>query len=101
MRRSAAVRTSPFSINEAWVARMEDAGEYQFAGEMPNRREALTMMVCRRNGTAIQYQAMIQRVEGRVSLEETQVNRDAEAFAMAPFYEVWGRPLPSEWLKHR
>jgi hypothetical protein len=85
------------SVNEAWIARANELGPYQFAAELPTRREALTMMVCRKAGNALHYQAMISRKDDKVSLGETTVSRDAAAFAMAAFYEVWGRQIPDDW----
>jgi hypothetical protein len=68
---------------------------------MPSRLEALTMVVARKEGELLYYEAMIRRENGKPVLEETKVMRNPISYTVAPLYEAWGRPIPQEWIAPR
>jgi hypothetical protein len=86
-------------VNEAWIARVEDVGPLQFPAEMPSRLEALTMVLARKAGDLLHYQAMIRRENGKPILGETEVARNPASFTAAPLYEAWGRAIPPDWTQ--
>jgi hypothetical protein len=85
-------------VNEAWIARADEVGPFQFPAEIPSRLEALTMILARKEGDLLHYQAMINRVNGKPKLGGTELTRNPASFSVAPFYEAWGRAVPQEWI---
>jgi hypothetical protein len=88
-------------VSEAWIAPADQAGPFQFPADMPSRLEALTMVLARREGDLLHYQAMIRREDGKPILEETEVTRNPASYTVAPLYEAWGRAIPPEWTSPR
>ncbi|WP_192178279.1 hypothetical protein [Mesorhizobium amorphae] len=85
-------------VNEVWTSLMNEVGPYEFAVDAPNRQEALTMVLVRKEGDIIHYQAIIRRENDKPALGETNVARNGATYIAAPFYEAWGRPIPAEWI---
>ncbi|TIM30344.1 MAG: hypothetical protein E5Y63_11615 [Mesorhizobium sp.] len=86
-------------VNEAWIAPMNEVGPYEFAVDAPNRQEALTMVLVRKDGDLIHHQAMIIRENDKPVLGETGVTRNPATYTAAPFYDAWGRPIPDNWTR--
>jgi hypothetical protein len=59
------------------------------------------MVLARREGDLLHYQAMIRREDGKPILEETEVTRNPASYTVAPLYEAWGRAIPPEWTSPR
>ncbi len=85
-------------VNEAWIARADEVGLFQFPSELPSRLEALTMILARKEGDLLHYQAMINRVNEKPKLGGTELTRNPASFSVAPLYEAWGRAVPQEWM---
>jgi hypothetical protein len=88
-------------VNETWIAPADQVGSFQFPADMPSRLEALTMVLARKEGDLLHYQAMIRRENGKPVLEDTEVTRNPASYAVAPLYEAWGRTIPPEWTSPR
>jgi hypothetical protein len=84
-------------VNESWIMPVDQVGPFQFPAEMSSRLEALTMVLARKEGDLLHYQAMIRRENGKPVLEETSVTRNPITYTVAPLYEAWGRAIPQEW----
>jgi hypothetical protein len=88
-----------FTINEVWMAPVEELGPYERAGEAVNRKEALVLTLISREKNPIQLCAMIQRRDDSVVLDDTEFGEPSAAFAFAPIYEAWGKAMPDEWMQ--
>lgn len=88
---------SLIQLGEMWFAPAELAEPFMRADESPRRREALTATLIRRQGESIILFAEITRNGDNVALGDTEVQQGGSAFAFSSVYEVWGRPVPSEW----
>jgi hypothetical protein len=87
-----------FLIGESWTAPYDPAHPYRRAADSPDRREMLTATVVSRDGEPLQLSAEILRENGKVSLSETREHVAGVQYAFAPFYEVWSKPIPTEWV---
>ncbi len=85
------------SIGEAWIAPLTEIKGYQSPSEVPTRKEALVLVMVGKSGEPVQYMAEIERGGKNVSLGETFVTRGQPVWKFAPFYQVWGRPIPESW----
>lgn len=86
------------SMGEVWMAPAAALAPYQSPAEISAREEALALTLVSKTEEPIRFLAKIQRMDSAVSLDETLVIRDFSAFRFAPFYQVWGRPIPEAWL---
>jgi hypothetical protein len=87
------------AIHEVWLANVADVGAYEGASKSPTRREGLCLFVATSGGDTFQLMAPIKREGDAVALGETDLIRGMAAFAMAPFLQVWGQPVPDAWVK--
>jgi hypothetical protein len=85
-------------IGEAWSAPYLPSNPYRRAADAPEREERLVANLVRKTGEPIQLSARMVRKDTRVAVEETHVQRGGANFLFAPFYEAWGREIPSEWM---
>lgn len=85
-------------IGEAWSAPYLPSDPYRRAADAPERQEMLVANLVRKTGEPVQLSARMGRKDGRVTLEETHVQRGGAHFLFAPFYEAWGREIPPEWM---
>jgi hypothetical protein len=88
-----------FAINEVWLANVKDVGPYEGASKSPNRTEGLVLDAAVNNGDTFQLMAPIMRVGETVALGDTDLTRGGAMFAMAPFLQMWGQPIPDDWRK--
>ena len=86
------------ALAEAWIAPANSLNPYQHAVDLPVRREALTATLVVKHGPPIRFTAIIRRDDASPKLEETRIDRDPILFSFAPVYEVWGRPIPDQWM---
>jgi hypothetical protein len=84
-------------ISEAWTAPFDPANPYMRAVDSPKRRELLTATVVSKSGEPLYLAAEILRDGDKVSLGPTTEHVSTQQYAFAPFYEVWGKPIPPEW----
>jgi hypothetical protein len=63
------------------------------------RREALTLSLVSKDGEPFECIAFINRDGNAVSLGETVIMTEIAAFNFAPFYQAWGRLVPSAWIQ--
>jgi hypothetical protein len=87
------------ALGEVWIAPYDPLKPYQRAAESAAREEALTATLVSKHGIPIQLTAKIRRDDGKLALAESSIKRDPALFSFAPTYEVWGRPIPDQWLK--
>jgi hypothetical protein len=88
-----------FTINEAWMTAVDDLGPYERPSEASNRKEALVLVLASRSGPPIQLCAIIERNGELTTLGATEVIETGAAFAFAPIYEAWKKPIPPEWMQ--
>lgn len=85
-------------IGEVWRAPYLPSDPYRRAADAPEREEMLVANLVRKAGEPVQLLARMVRKDGRVTAEETHVQRGGAHFLFAPFYEAWGREIPPEWI---
>jgi hypothetical protein len=83
-------------VTEVWCAAPSDLEPNQRPTELPTRQEALLLLLVSRDGQPVNFLALIKREGNAVSLEEFTVE-SADVVLLAPFYRVWGRPIPETW----
>ncbi|MGR6431061.1 hypothetical protein ACU5AY_09095 [Rhizobium sp. PAMB 3174] len=86
-------------IGEVWSAPYSPSNPYRRAVDAPEREEWLVANLVRKTGEPIQLSARMVRKEGRITLDATQEQRGGAHFLFAPFYEAWGREIPTEWME--
>lgn len=86
-------------IGEVWSAPYSPSNPFRRAVDSPERKEMLVANLVRKIGEPVQLSARMVRKDGRVTVEETHVQRGGAHFLFAPFYEAWGRAIPPEWMK--
>jgi hypothetical protein len=72
---------------------------YEQPADASFRKEALTLLLVSKSGDPVDCMAIINREGDSVSLGETVISTSRSAFEFAPFYQAWGRPVPSSWIK--
>lgn len=85
-------------ISESWTAPFDPANPYRRVADAPDRREVLTLTAVSKTGEPLHMQAEILRENGNVTLGETCEHIGGSQYAFASFYEVWGRPIPADWM---
>ena len=88
-------------IGESWIAPYDPAHPYRRTVDSPDRREMLTTTVVSKAGEPLHLSAEILPENGKVSLGETHEDVGGAQYAFIPFYEVWGKPIPAEWISVR
>lgn len=86
-------------LGETWTAPYDPEKPYRRAVDAPNKREALTATLVRKEGVPRQLSALVDRADGKLQLETPVEQIDGVYFMFAPFYEVWDRPVPEAWMK--
>ena len=86
-------------LGEVWSAPADPLKPYQRPADSPDRQEMLTGTLVTKGGDAIHLAATIERDGPVLRLGNTQTERDTAAFAFAPVYEAWGRPIPERWMR--
>jgi hypothetical protein len=86
-------------IGEAWIAPARSLRPYERPADSSSRKEALKLLLVSKSGDPVDCMAIINREGDRVSLGETVISTSRSAFQFAPFYQAWGRPVPSSWIK--
>lgn len=86
-------------VYELWLAPHSNLVPYKQPSELPTRKEGLGLTLVTKAGEPVQFMAIINRDGDSVSLGETSIIRGGAAFAFAPFYAAWGRPIPKAWLE--
>jgi hypothetical protein len=86
-------------IGEAWIAPARSLRPYERPADSSSRKEALTLLLVSKSGDPVDCMAIINREGEGVSLGETVISTARSAFEFAPFYQAWGRPVPSSWIK--
>jgi len=85
-------------IGESWSAPADPSKPYMRAVDSPNRREFLAATVVSKSGEPLHLEAEILRAGQNISLGETREHVGGSHYAFAPFYEVWGREIPVDWM---
>jgi hypothetical protein len=86
-------------IGEAWIAPARSLRPYERPADSSSRKEALTLLLVSKSGDPVDCMAIINREGEGVSLGETVISTARSACEFAPFYQAWGRPVPSSWIK--
>lgn len=84
-------------LSETWSAPANHDKPYMRAVDSPERRELLTATAVSKVGDPLQLQAEILRDDKNVKLAETVEQVGGAHFAFAPLYEIWKRPIPTDW----
>ncbi len=84
-------------INEIWAAPANELSQYQRPAEYVGRKEGLALFLVGKTGHPIHFYADITRKEGKASLGDTVIHHGGAPFIFAPFYQAWGRTIPTEW----
>lgn len=85
-------------IGEIWRAPFIPTDPYRRAVDAPDRDEALQATLVSKQDEPVTLWARMVRKDGKVSLEGTDEMRGGAQYLFAPFYEAWGREIPSEWM---
>jgi hypothetical protein len=85
-------------VGEVWTAPADPTHPYRRAAEAPNRTEALIAVLVTKDAEPLQLSAEIKRGRwGKLTLgPDNETGRGAQ-FSFAPFYKVWGKPIPEAW----
>jgi hypothetical protein len=80
---------------DTWVASPKDVPPGKRAGEVRQRREAITVTAIRSDGAVKHLEARYTRRFGRIRFGQTE-EVEGQPFFLAPVLRVWGLPVPSE-----
>ena len=84
-------------IAESWTAPADPERPMMRAVESTKRKEMLSATLVSKTGEPSMLTAEIKREGKMATLAPTMEQRGGAAFAFAPVYEAWGRPIPAEW----
>ncbi len=86
------------ALGEAWIATPEELGPYERPAESAKRKEILYASLVTKDGEPVDWWAVIQRGD-KVKLGDTGRLKPEALFVFAPIYQVWGKPIPEDWIR--
>ncbi|MEH0195817.1 hypothetical protein V7S57_08775 [Caulobacter sp. CCNWLY153] len=87
-------------ISESWSAPYNPAKPMRRAADAPDKIELLTGTLVTKVGEPLYLVAQIRRDGRAVKLDTTVERQGGSHYLFAPVYEVWGKPVPKEWIEH-
>jgi len=85
-------------LGEVWMAPFDSKHPYRRSVDSPDRQEALVAKLITKNAEPKQISAIIHRDGKTVKLDKSIEQTGGAHYMFAPFYEVWGRKIPQDWL---